>query len=162
MSLADEIEKLNNLKQDGAISETEYQEAKNALLASQQPGQAPLQQSAAPQSMDENTWGLLIHLSQFCGFVLPLAGLITPIILWQIKKGESEQLDRHGRVVANWILTAFILSIVFGVLCILIIGIPLIIALGVVWVVFPIIGAVKAYNGDVWPYPCSFKFFPVD
>ena len=144
MSFADELEKLNNLKQDGALTEAEYQEAKTALLAEQQGGAPQPQRSVPSESIDENTWGLIIHLSQFCVFVIPLAGLIAPIVLWQIKKRDSDLLDRHGRIVANWILTAFILSIIFGFLCIILVGIPFVIALGVVWVVFPIIGSVKA------------------
>jgi len=42
MSLADEIQKLNDLKQAGAISEQEYQQAKDKLLGkSGQPGPRP-------------------------------------------------------------------------------------------------------------------------
>jgi len=105
---------------------------------------------------------MFIHLSQFCGYLIPLAGLITPIILWQIKKNDSEIIDKHGRIVANWIITELIYGIVFGLLCFIIIGIPLVFALVVVSIVFPIIGGIKAYKGEVWPYPLSIKFFRLD
>ncbi|MHC4707276.1 MAG: SHOCT domain-containing protein, partial [Planctomycetota bacterium] len=36
MGIAEEIEKLNNLKQTGAISDDEYQEAKTSLLKKNQ------------------------------------------------------------------------------------------------------------------------------
>lgn len=36
MNIAEEIEKLNNLKQSGAISEDEYQKAKESVLAKYQ------------------------------------------------------------------------------------------------------------------------------
>jgi len=54
------------------------------------------------------------------------------------------------------------LGIVFGFLCFVIIGIPLFMALVAVGIVFPIVGAVKANNGEVWPYPCSIAFFKLD
>jgi uncharacterized Tic20 family protein len=105
---------------------------------------------------------MFIHLSQFCGYVIPLAGLIVPIVLWQIKKNDSDIIDRHGRIVVNWIITEFILGIVFALLCFVVIGIPLLFALAVVTVVFPIVGGLKANNGEAWKYPCSIGFFSVD
>ena len=44
----------------------------------------------------------------------------------------------------------------------ILIGIPLLILLGVLCVVFPIIGAIKANDGIAWPYPGSYRFFPAD
>lgn len=159
MSIADEIGKLNELKQSGAITEQEYQKAKESLLAGKQPAGDNFKQPFSGLSADANMWGMFIHLSQFCGYVVPLAGLIVPIVLWQIKKNDSDVIDQHGRIVANWIITAFILALVFLLLCFVVIGVPLLIVLAVVSVVFPIIGAVKASNGEVWTYPCSIAFF---
>ena len=162
MSFLEDIEKLNDLKQSGAISEQEYQEAKESLLAKNRPAGQKFSQAMDGISSDTNMWGMLLHLSQFCGYVVPLAGLIVPIVLWQIKKNDSEIIDRHGRIIVNWIITEFILGIVFGLLCLVLIGIPLLVALAVAAVVFPIVGGVKANNGEVWPYPCSIAFFSLD
>jgi uncharacterized Tic20 family protein len=159
MSLADDIAKLNELKQSGAISEQEYEEAKASLLAKNRPTGQKFKETVNGLSSDVNMWGMFIHLSQFCGYIIPLAGLIVPIVLWQIKKDEAEILDRHGRIVLNWICTAIIYGIVCILLSFIIIGIPLLVALGVVAIVFPIIGAIKANNGEAWPYPCSLNFF---
>lgn len=159
MSMAEEIGKLNDLKQSGAMSEQEYQKAKESLLARNQPAGQKLKQAVDGITSDVNMWGMFIHLSQFCGYIVPLAGLIVPIVLWQMKKNNSEIIDRHGRIVVNWIITEFILAIIFAILCFVLIGIPLLIVLAVVGIIFPIVGAVKANNGEVWPYPCSIKFF---
>ena len=86
MSLAEEIEKLNELKQSGALSEDEYQEAKESLLAKNLPAKQKIKQVVDGFSSDINMWGMLIHLSQFSSYIVPLAGLILPIVLWQIKK----------------------------------------------------------------------------
>ncbi len=159
MDFVEELERLNALRKEGALSEDEYAQAKESLLAKNQPAEKRFQQAAKDLSTNANTWAMLIHLSQFCAFMLPLAGLIVPIVLWQIKKDESEIIDQHGRIVVNWLITELILSLIFIPLCFLLIGIPLLIALGVVGTVFPIIGAVKANNGEVWKYPCSIRFF---
>ena len=58
----------------------------------------------------------------------------------------------------NWILSVLIYGIVCGLFYIILIGIPLAIALVIVGVVFPIIGAVKASDGELWPYPMSIRF----
>ena len=162
MSMADEIEKLNQLRLSGAITEEEYQTSKSALLNGQQAADKKPNQVAVSTQMDEKTWAILLHLSQFCGFLIPLAGLVVPIVLWQVKKNESQLIDQHGRIVANWLITAFIAGIVFFMLSFLLIGIPLLILLGVLCIVFPIVGAIKANDGIAWPYPGSYRFFPED
>jgi uncharacterized Tic20 family protein len=156
--MADEIMKLNELQQSGAITEQEYQQAKKAIFAVNQPVGERLKQTVCGIAADPNKWGVIIHLSQICGYVVPIAGLIVPIVLWQIKKNDSELIDRHGRIVVNWVITEAILAIVFVLLCLTLIGIPLLMALAVAGIVFPIMGAVKANNGEAWPYPCSMKF----
>ena len=162
MSMADEIEKLNQLRLSGAIAEEEYQTSKSALLNGQQVADKKPNQVVVSTQMDEKTWAILLHLSQFCGFLIPLAGLVVPIVLWQVKKNESQLIDQHGRIVANWLVTAFIAGIVFFMLSFLLIGIPLLILLGVLCIVFPIVGAIKANDGIAWPYPGSYRFFPED
>lgn len=160
MSVADEIGKLNTLRQSGAVSEEEYQKVKKSLL--EQHETVGDKFSKAAGNISENTWSMFIHLSQFCGYIIPFAGLIAPIVLWQVKKSESRIIDRHGRIVANWIITEFILAVVFGLLCFVLVGIPLILVLFVLGIVFPVVGGIKANNGEAWSYPLSIKFFAVD
>ncbi|MEK7449776.1 MAG: DUF4870 domain-containing protein [Planctomycetota bacterium] len=104
-------------------------------------------------------WTLFLHLSLLAGFVIPLAGLVAPIVIWQVKKKELPGINTHGKIVVNWIIS----SIIYAVVCVPLafvfcIGIPLLIALGVLGIVFPIIGGIKANNGQVWPYPLSIRF----
>ena len=47
-------------------------------------------------------------------------------------------------------------------LTLILIGIPLAIALVLAAIVFPILGGVKANDGELWPYPFSIQFFRVD
>lgn len=102
---------------------------------------------------------MILHLSQFAGYVIPLAGLVVPIIIWQVQKENMPDLDIHGRIVTNWIISEIIYGVIFAILCFVLIGIPLLIVLGVLSVAFPIIGALKANQGQTWKYPLSIAFF---
>ena len=158
MSIADELDRLNTLRAEGALSEAEFEQAKAAALASKPSVGQRLDQAVSGLSRDENSWAILIHITQFCGYALPLLGWVVPLVLWLMKRDESEQIDAHGKIVMNWILSVLIYGIVCGLFSIILIGIPLAIALVIVGVVFPIIGAVKASDGELWPYPMSIRF----
>ncbi len=111
--------------------------------------------------MDQQTrqWSMFIHLSVFAGYLIPMAGLVLPIILWQIKKEELPGVDAHGKMVTNFILSMIIYSVVSAVLMVVFIGFFMLIALSVVGIVFPIIGAIKANNGEFYQYPLVIPFF---
>ena len=162
MGIAEEIEKLNKLRRDGAISEDEYQKAKESVLSQDQPKQGQFNQTLSPSGTDVNVWSMYIHLSQFCGYIAPVAGFVAPIVLWQLKKGESEIIDRHGKIVLNWILSELIYGIIFGLLCFVFIGFLLFPILIILGIVFPIIGGIKANSGEIWPYPLSINFCGVN
>jgi uncharacterized Tic20 family protein len=162
MGIAEEIEKLNKLRQDGTLSEDEFQKAKESILSQDQPAPGHVYETPGGSTLDVNVWSMYIHLSQFCGYIIPVAGLIVPIVLWQLKRGESEIIDRHGKIVLNWILSEFIYFVVSGLLIVVLIGIPMIIAVAIVSIVFPIIGGIKANSGEVWPYPLSINFCGVE
>jgi uncharacterized Tic20 family protein len=85
--------------------------------------------------------------------LVPIAGLIAPIVIWQIKKDEFPIIDEHGRNVVNWIIWSLIYLVAGFVLMFVVIGIFVLTALAICSIVFPIIGAVKAHEGKVWDYP---------
>lgn len=153
MSLADELEKLNGLKANGAITEEEFQDAKRKLLRQD----APATPSPAG-AVDEKMWAMFIHLGLLCGFIVPGLGLVVPIVLWQMKKDQSAFIDANGKIVANWIISALIMAAVGGLLVRVGLGLILLWALVIANAIFAIIGAVKANGGEAWPYPISFKF----
>jgi uncharacterized Tic20 family protein len=111
--------------------------------------------------MNEETrkWAMFLHLSVFAGYVVPLAGFIAPIVIWQLKKKEMPELDAHGKVVVNFLISMIIYSVIAGILTLLLIGFLLIAVLVIVGVAFPIIGGIKANNGELWPYPGMIPFF---
>jgi uncharacterized Tic20 family protein len=161
MGFAEEIEKLDALKSKGAISAEEYQKAKDLLFQKMQGGEQEPARPAGGASFDANQWSMFVHLSQFLGYFTFLAGLVVPIILWQMKKNESDYVDRHGKVVVNWILSELIYLVVCIPLCFVLVGFVFLGILAVLSIVFTIIGALKANSGEIWPYPLSIQFFRV-
>jgi len=96
-------------------------------------------------------------LSVLAGLLVPLAGVVVPILIWQLKKAELPGLDVHGKNAVNWIISTVVYAVVCIVLTMVIIGFPLLIVLGVLGVVFPIVAAIKANKGEVWQYPFSIR-----
>lgn len=104
-----------------------------------------------------NQWAMFVHFSLFAGFMIPIAGWVLPIILWQIKKDEYPIVDIHGKIVVNWLISAAIYCAVSWLLVVLLIGFLGFAILAVLGVVFPIIGGIKASQGEVWEYPLTIK-----
>lgn len=161
MSLADEIERLQRLRADGVMTEDEFSTAKAKLLSSnemQPPVFGSYQPPAAVSDKNARTWAMALHLSMLAGFVTAGLGLVAPLLIWLLKREEIPSIDEHGKEAANWIISAFIYSIVSGILCLVLIGFPLLLLLFVLGVVFPIIAAVKANEGILWRYPLTIRF----
>ena len=107
-------------------------------------------------------WAMLLHFSFFAGYIVPIFGLLAPIVIWQVKKDELPLIDWHGRNMMNWLISLLIYSIAAGLLCLIVIGLPLLILLALLSIVFPIVAGIKANNGEEWKYPFSIQFFDID
>lgn len=150
----EQIEKLNELKEKGLITEVEYQEAKARILG--QPSTQPVQYVS-----NNRDFAMLIHLAQFCSWLFPFLGMVVPLVMWQTRK-EDPYIDQQGKVVMNWVFSSFIYAIVSLLLCFIVIGVPLLIALIICSIVFTIMGAIDATKGIVKNYPLTIKFFAVE
>lgn len=110
------------------------------------------------QTPEQKQMGMFLHLSQLLNLIIPFGGIIAPIVLWQMKKDEMPALDAHGKMVTNWLISSFIYMVVSGILSIILIGLLGVFALIIMGIVFPIIGGIKANNGELWEYPLTIKF----
>lgn len=108
---------------------------------------------------ETRTWAMFLHFSLLAGYVVPMAGLVAPIIIWQVQKDKLPGIDEHGKVAANWLISLIIYLVAGLLLSFIFIGIPVLIVLGVLSIIFPIIGGIKANNGQLWKYPLSIPFF---
>lgn len=154
----EDLERLNALREKGAITEEEFQKEKKRIL------DAVDDTTASPASTKRKLWGMdekgytaMMHISQFAGILIPFAGFILPIVMWISGKEDSEMVDEHGKVVINWMISLAIYLVICGVLTVIGIGLLGLIALGVLNVIFVIKGAIKANEGVLWPYPMTIK-----
>ncbi len=128
----------------------------------------PQPQFTSLQTNEQKQWGMFAHLSQLLSFVIPFGGVAAPIIIWQIKKDEFPALDAHGKMIVNWTISSIIYWVVSLILLVLsfvsiglsgiVVGLLGVIALAIMGVAFPIIGGIKANNGELWEYPLTIKF----
>lgn len=112
-----------------------------------------------PWGVDLPMFLTLLHLSLLTNYVVPGLGFVLPIVMWATAKDRDPRIDAHGKIVLNWILSSLIYGVLFGLLCWVLIGFPLLAALAVANFAFSIIGGVKANSGTAWRYPGSIPFF---
>ena len=110
------------------------------------------------QTPEQKQMGLFLHLSQLANIIIPFAGIVIPIVIWQTQKEKMPALDAHGKMVVNWLISSLIYWIVSGVLAIVLIGFLGMLALIIMGIVFPIVGGIKANNDELWEYPLTIKF----
>ena len=109
-------------------------------------------------SAEEKQWALFAHLSALIGYIIPFGSIIGPLVIWQIKKNEMPFVDDQGKEALNFQITVAIIAIVCLVLILILIGILLLWALAIANLVFIIIAALAANNGQAYRYPFAFRF----
>ena len=110
-------------------------------------------------TQDDRTMGMLCHLASFAGYVIPFFGsIIGPIVIWQMKKDQSEFIDYHGKESLNFQITMAIAYFVSFILVFVIIGFFLLFGLAIFNLVIVIIAAIKANEGVRYQYPFNFRF----
>ncbi|MDA9627568.1 DUF4870 domain-containing protein [Flavobacteriaceae bacterium] len=102
---------------------------------------------------------VLTHLSQLLDFITGIGGFLVPLIIWLIKKDEVFDMDRHGKAILNFRISMFIYLLIC-VPAILLFGLGILgfIVIGIFYVIFPIINALRASKNQEPNYPLSIKF----
>ena len=105
---------------------------------------------------EDRSLASLTHLSGLAGYVVPLGGVLVPIIIWSVKR-DSPIISSIAKQALFLNLVVFLLFASTAVLWITIILIPLVIlfwvALGIAAIALPIIGAIRANSGTYYRYP---------
>jgi len=137
------------------------------------PGWAQPQPHPSGLSSELRGWAITAHLG---GLVVGLAtaavfGFVGPLLVWLFKRDEHPFTDHHAKESLNFQLTVLLVlvlsvalaipALIFGVLTLgiglVLLGVLAVVA-AVAWVVLPIIGAVKASNGEGYRYPLTIRF----
>ena len=102
---------------------------------------------------------VLTHLSQLLDLVTGIGGFLVPLIIWLIKKDEVFDMDRHGKAILNFRISMFIYLLIC-VPAILLFGLGILgfIVIGIFYLIFPIINALRASNNQPPNYPLSIQF----
>ena len=165
--MAQQLERLQALRDSGSLSDEEFQSAKQKVLNEEVLEAVPVTANSTNHptgnvevyGFTEPTWCMMMHLSQLFIFAGGI-GIVVPIVLWLISKDKSTMANRHGNRMMNWIISVFIYLSIAWFLCMFLIGFPILIALILLQVAFPVLAGVKANEGQLWSYPMAIRFFP--
>ena len=102
-----------------------------------------------PPASDEKTMALLSHVLTF------VASFLAPLIIYIVKKDESAFVSAHAKESLNFQITV---ALVVIVLCITIIGILLVWAVGIFALVLVIIATIRSSEGKLYRYPLNIRF----
>ena len=134
---------------------------------------------------EERNWSMLLHLSALTSFVTSgLGGILGPLIVWLIFRGKSDMVNFHGKKALNFQISFFIYFIILFIamipffiigtiagekeeivagfwptLIMLIVSALLMLVLGIMWLVWTIVAAVRASRGDPPGYILGIPFF---
>ncbi len=100
---------------------------------------------------DERTMSLIAHVGAI------FSGFIAPLIVWALKKDESAFVKHHATEALNFQLTLLIGWLIVFVLSFVLIGLLLLPVLLILQILFPVLAAMKANNGEGYNYPLSIK-----
>ena len=116
--------------------------------------------SISAHEKEERNWALVAHLSSLSSFV-GIPGFIGPLVVWLAKKDELPFASAQAKEALNFQISLFIYSIICIALIFTIvgalIGIPGLIALAIIEIVFTIIASIQAGEGKPYRYPMTFR-----
>jgi len=109
-------------------------------------------------SKDEQNWAMICHLSALAGFLIPFGNILGPLIVWLIKRGEMPLVESNGKEAINFQITVSIAMLICIPLMFVLIGIPLMFAVGLGALILTIMAAVKVSNGEFeYKYPMTIR-----
>ncbi len=103
-------------------------------------------------------WATIAHLSAFAIYFSGVGHILGPLIVWLLKREGNPFVDDQAKEALNFQISVTIYGIGGILLCFVLIGVPLLIALGVFHFVCMIIAAVKANEGVAYRYPLTIRF----
>jgi uncharacterized protein len=122
-------------------------------------GADPAIQAARASAVDKmaRNSAVAAHLSTFAGLIVPLGSVIGPLAVWLTRRDRDPFIDQAGREALNFGITIAIYGAVLLVAALMLVGIPLLIAGVVAWVMLASLAAAKASQGQTYQYPLTLR-----
>ena len=108
-------------------------------------------------SRDERTWAMLCHMSAYSGYLTGLGFILGPLIVWLIKKDIYPLANDQGKESLNFQISCFIYYVVSAALCIILIGIPILVAVAFFHLIMPLVAGIRANDGEAYRYPLTIR-----
>ncbi|WP_257350224.1 DUF4870 domain-containing protein [Pseudalkalibacillus decolorationis] len=110
-------------------------------------------------SKDAKNWGMFAHLSGFAGYLTFALGFVLgPLIIWLMKRDEYTYVNYHGKEAINFQISFLIYGCIAGALMVVLIGFVLLPIVGILHLIFTIIGSIRASEGNFYRYPLTIRF----
>jgi uncharacterized Tic20 family protein len=111
-------------------------------------------ETVAPSlSSNDRLWSILCHLSWFFGFPF-----LFPLIVYLVMKRDTPYVAYHEKEALNFHLSLLLYALCAVPLCFILIGIPVLIAIGIGGLVLSIVAAVKTSENVLYTYPLTIRF----
>jgi uncharacterized protein len=113
--------------------------------------------SSAVVPAEDRNWAMGAHLSAFLAAYIAL-GFLGPLVVLLVRGERSQFVRRHAVEALNFNITVLIWIAISVILIIVGIGIVMLVAVGILYVITVIIGAVRASSGEEYRYPLTIRF----
>ena len=135
------------------------------------PDPAPaIEAPAAGIASNDRTLAAAAHLAPLVAALATswfagVAGALAALVVWLVVRDRSAFAATHAKEALNFNFSMFLYAIASLVLVVftlgigLIVAVPLWIGLAIAWLVFTIVAAVKAYDGEAYRYPITIRLF---
>ena len=183
----EQLEKLEQLRQKGILTQREFELEKQRILNDNPPPKSntmfsqPLEPTRSIYDKQQNgTFAMLLHII----FLVPSIGWLITLIMWLSKKDTSPLVRQHGAAIMNMFISTiiyffslFMFALILGlsnstvgsrgsadnasVMLLGVLGLALIVYLLITFI-FIIVNAVKASNGEAARYPLAIRMLNTD
>jgi uncharacterized Tic20 family protein len=109
--------------------------------------------AAAAVTSNDKLLAILCHLSFIVGI-----GFILPLIVYLVKREESEFVATHAKEVLNFHISVLIYVICCIPLCLVLIGFVFLAVIMLLGFICAIIGAIKVSESAFYHYPLTIRF----
>ncbi|MCS7188039.1 MAG: DUF4870 domain-containing protein [Armatimonadota bacterium] len=105
---------------------------------------------------EERLWAMLAHLLALLGYVVWLGAYVAPLVIYLVYKDKSQFVAFHALQSLFFQLALLVVGVICALLALTIVlaclALPVALVVAVGALVYIILAAIKAYNGELFEY----------